>query len=251
MCLKQRPYSLLGPDAEGDTATAHQTPERTASTGGSTLAPGPGRDSAGRLASPETPPAPPPSRRRHAAGTLAPGLGTRWTPVPARLPAAGRAERRTGRDSAATAGGRAGWDGRGQPPDRSARGPAESALEQVPDATLRQGDKFGGRKAIREVWKEDVGLSHLEAQKREETSRRQRRLRCELSPEPWGACGALRGLGGWAARVAERRPVALGSIGPSGQGHHRGSRPQVKAASSRAGPAWQASLFLPLLREPR
>lgn len=34
MCLKQRPYSLLGPDAEGDTATAHQTPERTVGTAG-------------------------------------------------------------------------------------------------------------------------------------------------------------------------------------------------------------------------
>lgn len=177
--------------------------------------------SAGRLA-PETPPAPPPLSATPCSRHAAPGLGTRRTPVPARLPAAGRAERRTGRDSAATAGGRAGVGTEVGPASRPQRqGPRVRVRSGVCQTlTLRQGDKFGGRKAIREVaGKEDVGLSHLEAQKREETSRRQRRWRCELSPEPWGACGACGDWAGGAARAAERRPVALSSIGPSGQGY--------------------------------
>lgn len=79
-----------------------------------------------------------------------------------------------------------GGDGGGASLQTAAPGaPRESALWLCQMLTLRQGDKFGGRKASREVaGKEDVGLSHLEAQKREETSRRQRRWRCELSPEP-------------------------------------------------------------------
>lgn len=86
--------------------------------------------SAGRLA-PETPPAPPPLWATPCSRHAAPGLGTRRTPVPARLPAAGRAERRTGRDSAATAGGRAGVG--------TEVGPASRPQRQGPRVRVRSG----------------------------------------------------------------------------------------------------------------
>ena len=97
--------------------------------------------------------------------------------------------------------------------------------------TLQQEDKTGGWKAIREVaGKEDVGLSLLEAQKREKPSRRERRWRCKLSPEPWRACGTC---WDWAAGAVCSEEAACGHWAASdlqGAGTPgRGSGPEVSS----------------------